>query len=49
MEIFRKALLMVVGGVSLAYEEAVKSVEQAAKNVQDQRKKLNDRFARTHA
>jgi hypothetical protein len=49
MEILRKALLMVVGGISLAYDEAVKSVEQATKNVEDQRKKFSNRFSKTHA
>ena len=46
MDLFRKAFLFVVGAVVIAYEETKKSVEEAAKSLDEQREKLNGRINR---
>ncbi|HEX7974586.1 MAG TPA: hypothetical protein VF498_09275 [Anaerolineales bacterium] len=41
MEIFRKSFLFMVGVVVIAYDEAAKSIEEAAKTLEKRREQLS--------
>lgn len=40
MDMFRKAFLFIVGAVAIAYEEAGKAIDEAAKEIEKQRQQI---------
>ena len=45
----KKAFLFMVGALSIALDEINKSIQEATQSIEEQRKKLNERFAKDEA